>query len=243
MTSRVSSVARSRMLRRLSIITLVFCALAASKPPNETPPPAVRNHLGGSTSRYLLEHVANAVDWYPWGTSAFAKAKSEDKPIFLSIGYASCHWCHVMERESFRDPTLAAFINAHFVPVLVARDEHPDVDATYMAFVATMNNGNAGWPANLVITSDLSPISGTTYLPNDALHAARDTIVEKWHSGRASLLQNGAAILATARANAQESSPLDSVSPHVGQMLDEHLREWYDRDNGGFGSAPKFPQA
>jgi len=231
------------MLRRLILVTLALCALGAAKrPANETPPPPLRNHLGGSTSRFLIEHAANAVDWYPWGPAAFAKAKSEDKPIFLSIGYASCHWCHVMERESFRDQPLADFINSQYVPVLVDRNEHPDVDATYMAFVATMNNGNAGWPANLVITSDLSPISGTTYLSNDGLRAALGAIAEKWHNDRASLLQNGAAILAKARANAQESSPADAVSPRVVQALSQRAREWYDRENGGFGIAPKFPQ-
>jgi uncharacterized protein YyaL (SSP411 family) len=221
---------------------LAYFALSATKPPNETPPPPVRNHLGGSASRYLLEHASNAVDWFPWSDAAFAKAKSEDKPIFLSIGYASCHWCHVMERESFQDPTLAAFINANFVPVLVDRDEHPDVDETYMAFVAAANNGNAGWPANLVITSDRSPVSGTTYLSNDALHAALAAILEKWRTDRAALLVNGGAILAAARAEARESSPLDAVSPRIGRDLFERTRSWFDRENGGFGSAPKFPQ-
>src|SRR6185295_13416378 len=139
------------MLRRFVLIALALCCVAAAKrPENETPPPAVRNHLGGATSRYLIEHQSNAIDWHPWSAETFAKAKSEDKPIYLAIGYASCHWCHVMERESFRDQPLADFINAQFVPVLVDRDEHPDIDATYMAFVAANNNGDAGWPANLV---------------------------------------------------------------------------------------------
>jgi uncharacterized protein len=208
---------------------------------NETPPPPVRNHLGGSSSRYLLEHASNAVDWYPWGPEAFAKAKSEDKPIFLSIGYASCHWCHVMSRESFQDPAIGAFINANFVPILVDRDEHPDVDASYMAFVAAMNNGSAGWPANLVITSDLSPITGTSYLTSDALRKALGAIAEKWRTDRASLMKGGAMMLAAARENAQESSPLDAVSPRVGDALVRRLREWNDRENGGFGAAPKFP--
>ena len=231
------------MLRRFILIAFAFCAVAAAKrPENETPPPPVRNHLGGATSRYLIEHQSNAVDWHPWSAETFAKAKAEDKPIYLSIGYASCHWCHVMERESFRDQPLADFINAQFVPVLLDRDEHPDIDATYMAFVAANNNGDAGWPANLVITSDLSPISGTTYLSNAGLRAALGAIAEKWHNDRASLLQQGAAILATARANAQESSPVDAVSPRAGQQLFQKAREWYDRENGGFGSAPKFPQ-
>jgi len=199
-------------------------------------------HLAGSSSRYLLEHQTNAVEWYPWGDATFAKAKAEDKPIFLSIGYASCHWCHVMERESFQDPALGAFINANFVPVLVDRDEHPDVDETYMAFVAAANNGNAGWPANLVITSDRSPILGATFLSNDALHATLAKVLEKWKSDRASLLVNGAAIVAAAREEARESSPADAVSPRAAQDLYELARSSFDRENGGFGTAPKFPQ-
>jgi uncharacterized protein YyaL (SSP411 family) len=223
------------------LLAFIFSALTASLP-NETPPPPVRNHLGGSTSRFLLEHSANAVDWHPWGAAAFAKAKSEDKPIFLSIGYASCHWCHVMERESFQDETLGAFINAQFVPILVDRDEHPDVDATYMAFVAAMNDGGAGWPANLVLTPDLSPLSGTSYLSHDALKTALGKIAEQWRGNRAALMANGAAALSVARAMAQESSRLDAVPPRIGDALFQRLREWHDRGNGGFGAAPKFPQ-
>jgi len=191
---------------------------------------------------YFAAHASNAVHWVPWGDAAFAKAKAEDKPIFLSIGYASCHWCHVMERESFQDPALGAFINANFVPVLVDRDEHPDVDETYMAFVAAANNGNAGWPANLVITSDRSPILGATFLSNDALHATLAKVLEKWKSDRASLLVNGAAIVAAAREEARESSPADAVSPRIAQNLYELARSSFDRENGGFGTAPKFPQ-
>jgi uncharacterized protein YyaL (SSP411 family) len=229
------------MLRRFLFVALALSALGATKLPNETPPPPVRNHLGGSSSRYLLEHASNAVDWYSWGPAAFAKAKSEDKPIFLSIGYASCHWCHVMSRESFQDPAISEFINANFVSILVDRDEHPDVDATYMAFVAAMNNGNAGWPANLVITSDLSPITGTSYLSSDALRKALGALAEKWRTDRASLMRGGAMMLAAARESAQESSPLDAVSPRVGSALVQRLRAWNDRENGGFGAVPKFP--
>ena len=101
-------------------------------------------------SPYLRDHVNDAVRWNTWGDAAFAKAKSEHKLIFLSIGYASCHWCYVMQRESFSDATVGAVINASYIPILVDREEMPDVDTTYMAFVQTMNNGNAGWPANLI---------------------------------------------------------------------------------------------
>jgi uncharacterized protein YyaL (SSP411 family) len=229
----------------LLLPTLLALAALAQKPkalPNETPPPPVRNHLRGSGSRYLLNHAGNAVDWYPWGAEAFAKAKREDKPIFLSIGYASCHWCHVMERESFEDETLANFINFAFVPVLVDRGERPDVDTTYMAFAAAVNDGSAGWPANLVLTPDLSPISGSSYLSHDALKAALSSIHEKWRNDRTSLLQSGASMLATARANAQPSGAAADVAPRIGDSLYQRLREWNDRENGGFGTAPKFPR-
>src|SRR3954469_19802992 len=128
-----------------------------------------QNRLGSETSPYLLSHARNPVAWYPWGPEALARAAAENKPILLSIGYASCHWCHVMERESFQNEEIARMINTLFVPVLVDRDERPDVDATFIAFVAAMNNGNAGWPANLVITPELSPIAGSSYLAPDAL--------------------------------------------------------------------------
>ena len=139
-----------------------------------------------------------------------------------------------MERESFQNEEIARMINTLFVPVLVDRDERPDVDATYIAFVAAMNNGSAGWPANLVITPELSPIAGSSYLAPEALKNALATIAEKWRSDRASLLANGGEILAAARANAQESSPLASVSPDVDRALYQRLRAWFDRDKTGF---------
>src|SRR3569623_2522747 len=122
------------------------------------------NRLLYEKSPYLRQHAQNPVDWYPWGEEAFEKAKRENKPIFLSIGYSTCHWCHVMERESFEDEKLAAYLNAHFVSIKVDREERPDVDKIYMTAVQVMGEGG-GWPLNIFLTPDLKPFYGGTYFP------------------------------------------------------------------------------
>ena len=122
------------------------------------------NRLAGETSPYLLQHAANPVDWYPWGPEALARAKAEDRPIFLSIGYSACHWCHVMERESFENPDIAALMNEHFVNIKVDREERPDLDQIYMSAVQAMT-GHGGWPMSVFLTPDLKPFFGGTYFP------------------------------------------------------------------------------
>src|SRR6059036_3673007 len=129
-------------------------------------PPAHTNRLALEKSPYLLQHAHNPVDWFAWGDEAFAKAKREDKPIFLSIGYSTCHWCHVMERESFESEELAEFLNEHFVSIKVDREERPDVDKIYMTFVQS-TTGSGGWPLNVFLTPDLKPFFGGTYFPPD----------------------------------------------------------------------------
>ena len=121
------------------------------------------NRLSSETSPYLLQHKNNPVDWYPWGEAALARAKSEDKPIFLSIGYSACHWCHVMEAESFMDPTIADYMNKHFVNIKVDREERPDLDHIYMQAVQAIT-GRGGWPMSVFLTPDLEPFYGGTYL-------------------------------------------------------------------------------
>src|SRR5438093_6800388 len=123
------------------------------------------NRLAGETSPYLLQHAYNPVDWYPWGPEALEVARTENKPILLSIGYAACHWCHVMERESFEDPVIAALMNAHFVPVKVDREERPDLDAIYMDAVQAMTGGHGGWPMTVFLTPEGAPFYGGTYYP------------------------------------------------------------------------------
>jgi hypothetical protein len=127
------------------------------------------NRLAGETSPYLLQHAHNPVDWYPWGPEALARARDEDKPIFLSIGYAACHWCHVMERESFEDPTTATQLNRDFVPIKVDREERPDLDQVYMAAVQAMTGGG-GWPMSVFLTPDGRPFYGGTYFPDTPRH-------------------------------------------------------------------------
>src|SRR3954447_24885322 len=123
------------------------------------------NHLAGETSPYLLQHAHNPVDWYPWGPEALARARAEDKPIFLSIGYSACHWCHVMEHESFEDPAIAALMNESFINIKVDREERPDLDQIYMAAVQAFNDGHGGWPMSVFLTPDLEPFYGGTYYP------------------------------------------------------------------------------
>src|SRR5438067_1430824 len=123
------------------------------------------NKLAGEKSPYLLQHAHNPVDWLPWGDEAFEKARREEKPIFLSVGYSTCHWCHVMERESFENETVAQIMNEHFVSVKVDREERPDVDRIYMTFVQHASGGHGGWPMSVFLTPDLKPFFGGTYFP------------------------------------------------------------------------------
>src|SRR5688500_9725638 len=126
--------------------------------------PQFTNRLAREKSPYLLQHAHNPVDWYPWGPEAFEKAKRENRPVFLSIGYSTCHWCHIMERESFEDAEIAAFLNEHFVSIKVDREERPDVDAVYMEFVQA-STGSGGWPLTAFLTPDGKPFFGGTYFP------------------------------------------------------------------------------
>ena len=193
-------------------------------------------------SSYLRDHAKDAVRWQPWGDAAFAKARNEHKLIFLSIGYSGCHWCHVMQTESFANGEIGALLNERFVPILVDREEMPDVDTTYIAFVEAMNNGSAGWPATLVLTPDLSPLAGASYLKPEALKRALVTVADEWTKDPSGLLANGASALAAVRAEAQQSAPAAAVSQEPVRALAERLRAAYDRKNGGFGTAPKFLQ-
>lgn len=193
-------------------------------------------------SSYLRDHATDAVHWQAWGDATFAKARAEHKLIFLSIGYSGCHWCHVMQSESFTNAEIGALLNARYVPVLVDREAMPDVDATYIAFVQAMNNGSAGWPATLILTPDLSPLAGASYLKPEPLKRALVSVADEWAKDPSGLLANGASALAAVRAAAQQSAPAAAVSQDAVFALAERLRNAYDRKNGGFGSAPKFLQ-
>ncbi|HEX8151837.1 MAG TPA: DUF255 domain-containing protein, partial [Thermoanaerobaculia bacterium] len=169
------------MLRSF-LLVLLLAATAASA--QVIVPTDARNPLGAAKSRYLASHATDPVRWYSWTPATLAIAKKANRPVFLSIGYASCHWCHVMHRESFRNGEIAELLNAYFTPILIDREEHPELDATYLAFVERMT-GAAGWPANLILTPDLEPVVGATYLAPDALNRLLVVMSNRWASERA----------------------------------------------------------
>lgn len=206
------------------------------------------NHLISEKSPYLQQHAHNPVDWYPWGEGAFAKARAGDKPIFLSVGYSTCHWCHVMERESFESDAIADILNRFFVPVKVDREERPDVDRVYMTFVQA-STGGGGWPMSVFLTPELKPFFGGTYWPPDNRYgrpgfgAILQRIAEAWRTDRARIMQSGTDVIAQL-ANHTGAGPASAGIPDR-TILDtafQHFRRMYDSEHGGFGSAPKFPR-
>jgi uncharacterized protein len=212
----------------------------------------VANALAQETSPYLRQHAENPVDWLPWGPAALARAREEDRPLLVSIGYSACHWCHVMERESFEDPRTAAVMNESFVCVKVDREERPDIDAIYMEAVQGMT-GHGGWPLNVFLTPEQLPFYGGTYFPPDARHGmpawtqVLQAIAESWAANREEIRAGGERLRERLSGGAQLTP---SSEPHDQRTLDRAvatLAESFDARNGGFGSppthAPKFPQA
>lgn len=206
------------------------------------------NHLAGERSPYLRLHRHNPVDWYPWGEEALERAREEDKPIFLSVGYSTCYWCHVMERESFSDPGVAAYMNEHFVNVKVDREERPELDELYMAATQVLS-GQGGWPNSLFLTPDLEPFFAGTYFPPEPAHGRPsfsqllEAMTNAWRHRRDDV-QEQAASLARAVRHYLEDRGAPAAEPPDGeaarQSLDA-LRQMFDGEQGGFGSAPKFP--
>ncbi|MCU1245799.1 MAG: hypothetical protein JWN02_1709, partial [Acidobacteria bacterium] len=230
------------MAPRLVASILLAVALLGAAPRPKAPKATPANRITGEGSPYLALHASDAVQWYGWGDEAFAKARKEGKPLFLSIGYASCHWCHVLQRESFVDPEIARLLNTKFVPVLVDREERPDVDATYIAFVEAMNDGVAGWPANLILTPDLEPLTGTSYVGRDRLQSMLGSFDARWTGDRASLLIPAAEVLAQLRAKAQRPGGSAEGASQLIERVYQRYRDAADAEHGGFGGAPKFPQ-
>ncbi|MGH9081710.1 MAG: thioredoxin domain-containing protein [Acidimicrobiales bacterium] len=207
------------------------------------------NRLAGESSPYLRQHAGNPVDWYPWGPDALAAARRDDKPLFVSIGYASCHWCHVMAHESFEDPAAAAELNRSFIPVKVDREERPDVDAVYMAAVQA-TTGSGGWPMSVFCTPDGRPFLGGTYFPPHDRHGMPSfrrvmaAVADAWRDRRAEVEAQADALL---RAVAQGVRPPGTPGPAprtdaVLARLVGELAERFDAEWGGFGPAPKFPR-
>ncbi len=205
------------------------------------------NRLSGESSPYLLQHADNPVDWYPWGEEAFEKARRENKPIFLSIGYSTCHWCHVMEEESFENEETAALMNETFVNIKVDREERPDIDNIYMT-VCRMMTGGGGWPLTIIMTSDKKPFFAGTYIPREnrfGQMGMMDLIprVEEVWSGKREELLKTAERVSEAINNAGNSLPGANPDVSVFKKAFDQFSGSYDSENGGFGSAPKFPTA
>jgi uncharacterized protein len=206
------------------------------------------NRLLGETSPYLLQHAFNPVDWYPWGEEALARARREDKPILLSVGYAACHWCHVMEHESFEDAETAALINEHFVAVKVDREERPDLDGIYMDAVQAMT-GQGGWPMTVFLTPEGGPFFAGTYFPKVDRHGLPSfkrvlgAVAEAWRDRRDAARQQGAQVVEhiARRAGALPEAAGTLQEPVLREAFDG-LRQAFDAEWGGFGRAPKFPQ-
>ncbi len=207
------------------------------------------NRLAREKSPYLLQHAHNPVDWFPWHAEAFARARKENKPIFLSIGYSTCHWCHVMERESFEDEKIGAFLRDHFISIKVDREERPDVDKIYMTFVQS-TTGGGGWPLNVFLTPDLKPFFGGTYFPPDERYG-RGSFLSVLQQIAAVWRDRGAEIIASAEdiharlglITQQQASGANALpAATVPQQAAALFKQAYDAQNGGFGGAPKFPQ-
>jgi uncharacterized protein YyaL (SSP411 family) len=207
------------------------------------------NRLAQEKSPYLLQHAHNPVDWYPWGEEAFARARAEDKPIFLSVGYSTCHWCHVMEHESFESDAIAAILNRDYVPIKVDREERPDVDRIYMTFVQA-TSGSGGWPMSVWLTPDLKPFFGGTYFPpenrwgNPGFGSILTQIASAWKSDRDKIVESAQGIVEQLKQHV-------AVEPaHGGVIFDAAtldsgfaiFRRTFDARLGGFGGAPKFPR-
>ncbi len=205
------------------------------------------NRLARERSPYLLQHAQNPVDWYPWGDEAFAKARTEDKPIFLSIGYSTCHWCHVMEHESFESDQIAAVLNEQYVAIKVDREERPDVDRVYMTFVQG-TTGSGGWPMSVWLTPDLKPFYGGTYFP-PASKWGRPGFVDilqeigrVWRAERGRVIESADALTTRLRSMEQTAPASDLPTAAALERTVQQFRDAFDPRNGGFGDAPKFPR-
>jgi uncharacterized protein YyaL (SSP411 family) len=235
-------------MRPVLSLSSALLALAFACP--ATGDAAATNRLAQEKSPYLRQHATNPVDWYPWGPEAFARARAEDKLIFLSVGYSTCHWCHVMERESFADPAVAAVLNANFVCVKVDREERPDVDRVYMTFLQA-TTGNGGWPMTLWLTPDLKPVFGGIYFPPESragqpgLPQIATRLAEKWNRNREELVDHAEEIFAALIEETRTLPPtaqLPDIAALRARGVARAVKE-FDSQHGGFEGAPKFPNA
>jgi hypothetical protein len=205
------------------------------------------NRLAQARSPYLLQHADNPVDWYTWGEDAFAKARVEDRPIFLSIGYSTCHWCHVMEHESFENPAVAAVLNEHFVSIKVDREERPDVDRVYMTFVQA-TTGSGGWPMSVWLTPDLKPFYGGTYFPptsrwgRPGFVEILQEIAQVWRADRGKVQASAEGVTAELRTGTDGAAAAQVPSADALTRTARQFADTFDGRHAGFGAAPKFPR-
>jgi uncharacterized protein YyaL (SSP411 family) len=212
----------------------------------ESGTPHRKNHLVDETSPYLLQHASNPVDWHPWGPVALARAKTENKPIFLSIGYSACHWCHVMERESFENPEIAATMNEHFVNIKVDREERPDLDQIYMSAVMAMT-GHGGWPMSVFLTPELQPFFGGTYFPPADSRGMAGfprvlaSVHTAWQERREQIIESAAEMTEQLRSFGTLATGSGTLDLKLLDQAARTLMRGFDPLHGGFGRAPKFP--
>ena len=206
------------------------------------------NRLINETSPYLLQHAHNPVDWYPWGEEALQRAKDEDKPILLSIGYSACHWCHVMERESFENDEIAGLMNEHYINIKVDREERPDLDSVYMNAVQALT-GSGGWPMTMFLTPEGKPFYGGTYFPpvdRGGMPGFTSVLLgmsQAYRTRRGDVVQATTQLLSHLQHLSQPTRSLEPLAPDLMHQAYQSLAQNYDHQNGGFGAAPKFPQA
>src|SRR5207244_1486570 len=209
--------------------------------------PAHTNRLAREKSPYLLQHAHNPVDWYPWGEEAFGKARRENKPIFLSVGYSTCHWCHVMAHESFKNEEVAAIMNREFVNIKVDREERPDVDRVYMTFVQA-TTGGGGWPMSVWLTPDLKPFVGGTYFPPEDRYGqpgfkkVLERIATAWKENHDKIVEQGGKIVAALRESQSAAADQGKIDAAILSAAYQQIERSYDPKEGGFGTAPKFPR-
>ncbi len=217
----------------LFILTMLATPLWAAEAP--------ANHLKGQTSPYLLQHLDNPVDWYPWGPEALDKARAEGKLIFISIGYSSCHWCHVMERESFENPKIAAYLNRHFVAILIDREERPDLDDQFMR-VTELITGSGGWPNSVFLTPDGKPFYGGSYFPPDAFMSVLTQVVGLWKDDRAYVESQANRTSTYLRSQMTPFARDDQISPARIREAALEIAAQVDEFSGGLGDSAKFPR-
>jgi uncharacterized protein len=233
--------------RRISIVALATITSLAANRVLDAADEKYTNRLIREKSPYLLQHAHNPVDWYPWGKEAFEKARKENKPIFLSVGYSTCHWCHVMEHESFENPATAKLMNDNFVNIKVDREQRPDIDAVYMAFVQA-TTGSGGWPMNVWLTPDLKPFFGGTYFPpgekwgQPSLTKVLTKIAEAWKTDREHVIGSSDKILRALQDATAAPASVEKLPDTVRTKAYEEFTSQFDAKFGGFGDAPKFPR-